>query len=128
MDGSLNSHSSSVGDSEKMDEICKSRSVQELAEQYIDECISESPKRLPNFAGFFRWLRLSADARDHFMEAHEGEYRTLMMILEDEAWNSSLPPSIVSNYIKQYFSDDDKGGTQCEMTLTFAHDITKDGE
>ena len=117
-------------DKERVDKICKSRSTKKLAEQYIKFCLSETPKRLPNIAGFFRWLKLSATARDHFKEAYEEEYKTVKMIFEDEALNSPLPPSIVSAYMKQYFSteigeDNSKRG---EITLSFEHDIYHDGE
>ena len=52
------------------------------------------------------------------------------MIFEDEALNSPLPPSIVSAYMKQFFScePDDEAEHRGGITLTFEHDIERDGE
>ena len=125
-----NPNSSMSNDAKKVDDICQEGDTECLIERYVDFCLSEDPKRLPNIAGFFRWLKLSATAMDHFKSAHPDDYRTLKMILEDEALNSSRPPSIVSAYIKQYFSydgeeiSDDRTG----ITLLFEHDIKRDGE
>ena len=117
-------------DIQKVDKICESKTVRKLAEQYISFCLSEETPRLPNISGFFRWLKLSAAARDHFKSAHRDEYRTVKMIFEDEALNSPLPPSIVSAYMKQFFScePDDETESKGGITLTFEHDIERDGE
>lgn len=113
-----------------VDSLCSEGSPEKRAEQYITFCLTREPPRLPNMAGFFRWMGLSAAARDHFKKAHSERYRTIKMIFEDEALNSPLPPSIVSAYMKQYFSAEDEpsdrepGG----ITLMFEHDIERDGE
>ena len=116
---------SDIGETERLDKICQSNSVPNLAEQYVSVCLAESPPRLPNISGFFRWLKLSAAARDYFKNVYSQEYQTLNMIFEDEALNSSLPPSIVSAYIKQYFSSENEPR---EITVAFEHDIKRDGE
>ena len=102
---------------------------EELAEQYISFCLSSEPARLPNMAGFFRWMRLSASARDRFKTDHPEEYMTIIMFFEDEALNSPLPPSIVSAYMKQYFSIEEHPAENNDgITLIFEHDILHDGE
>ena len=117
-------------DIKKVDSICIRSSARKLTEQYIEFCLSSEPQRLPNISGFFRWLKLSAAARDHFISAHADEYQTVKMIFEDEALNSPLPPSIVSAYMKQCFSreDDAEERKTGEITLLFEHDIRRDGE
>lgn len=119
-------------DIKTVEKLCEKRSPERKAEQYITFCLSSDPPRLPNMAGFFRWMKLSAEARDHFKTAYPEIYRTVKMIFEDEALNSPLPPSIVSAYMKQLFSDDDGESVTNEestgLTLFFEHDIEHDGE
>ena len=118
-----------------IDGICQGGKLIRLAEKYIKFCLTgESKKpRLPNICGFFRWLKLSALALDRLKRLHPEKYRTLLMIFEDEALNSELPPSIVSTYMKQSFAHkegDDEGETResCgPITLVFDHDINRDG-
>lgn len=114
----------------RVDDICANGEVRELTEQYVDFCLSEERQRLPNISGFFRWLKMPAAARDHFISAHRDDYRTVKMIFEDETLNSPLPPSIVSAYVRQCFADDDDGEPQktSGITLEFEHDINHDGE
>ena len=112
-----------------MDSICQSGRIIELTEKYVSFCLSEEKQRLPNISGFFRWLKMPASARDHFINEHKDDYRTVKMIFEDETLNSPLPPSIVSAYIRQYFDGDDEGEAPSGgITLTFEHDICRDGE
>jgi len=130
-----------INESELIDDICQRNTMSELAEQYINFCLCTDIEndskhtrrvRLPNICGFFRWLRLSASALDKLKRDHREEYRTLQMIFEDEALNSSLPPSIISTYMKQSFSsrtdDEGMGESSCgPITLIFEHDIDHDG-
>lgn len=118
-----------------VDEFCRNGSPEMLAEQYVDFCLGAERPRLPNISGFFRWLTLPAAARDHFIYNYPESYKTVRMIFEDEALNSPLPPSIVSAYMKQYFSADgekDSGADTADrsdgITLIFEHDIFHDGE
>ena len=115
-----------------VDEFCRNGSPEMLAEQYINFCLNEERPRLPNISGFFRWLTLPAAAKDHFIHTYPESYRTVRMIFEDEALNSPLPPSIVSAYMKQYYSDAGNPKDDSEqsegITLIFEHDIFHDGE
>ena len=118
-----------------IDGICQSGKLVKLAEKYIKFCLVQEAKkpRLPNICGFFRWLKLSASALDRLKRLHSEKYRTLLMIFEDEALNSELPPSIVSTYMKQSFAHKEEDGESetresCgPITLVFDHDINRDG-
>lgn len=123
--------SSPESDCRRIDEICLKRSPEELAEQYISFCLEQNEPRLPNMAGFFRWMRLSAAAREHFKVQYPEKYQTIRMFFEDEALNSPLPPSIVSSYMKQFFAKDENDCVPIDkpsITLLFEHDIVHDGE
>jgi len=116
---------------ELIDEIVEERKLVDLAEEYVDFCkINEN--RLPNMAGFFRRLGFGARELDHLKSTHRDEYRTVLMIFEDEAINSVRPPSLVSSYMRQYFNNDEADGgseQRCgPITLVFDHDISVDGE
>ena len=129
-EGIVHSHDT-LRDIEKVDDFCRNGFPEMLAEQYVDFCLARDHPRLPNMAGFFRWMELSAAARDHFIRAYPESYKTVRMIFEDEALNSPLPPSIVSAYMKQHFaSEQEDGSSQHEgkLTLIFEHDIEHDGE
>ena len=96
----------SKNDEDIIDSICDKGRLIKMAEKYILACLDTERKkpRLPNICGFFRWLKLSATALDRLKRSHHEKYRTLLMIFEDEALNSELPPSIISTYMKQSFT------------------------
>ena len=119
-----------------IDSLCQGDRIIKKAEKYISFCLDLQPKkpRLPNICGFFRWLRLGAIALDKLKKAYPEKFRTLLMLFEDEALNSELPPSIISTYMKQSFSkdaDEKPSGVSEEcgpITLVFDHDINIDGQ
>lgn len=124
-------------DESLIDSICQNSRLIKLAEKYIAFCLSPDLKkpRLPNICGFFRWLKLSSGALDKLKKAYPEKFRTLLMIFEDEALNSELPPSIISTYMKQSFVRKEDGDEGDEMnrscgpiTLVFDHDINLDGQ
>ena len=127
----------SKNDEDIIDGICTKNRLIKLAEKYILGCLDSERKkpRLPNICGFFRWLKLSAAALDRLRRLYPEKYRTLLMIFEDEALNSELPPSIISTYMKQSFTrrddeedDDSVSEKGCgPITLVFDHDIDRDG-
>lgn len=125
----------SKNDEDIIDSICDKGRLIKMAEKYILACLDTERKkpRLPNICGFFRWLKLSAAALDRLKSLHREKYRTLLMIFEDEALNSELPPSIISTYMKQSFmrqDEDDEGTSEKScgpLTLVFDHDIDIDG-
>ena len=123
-------------DESVIDGLCQSDRIIKKAEKYISFCLNMQPKkpRLPNICGFIRWLRLGSVALDKLRRAYPEKFRTLLMLFEDEALNSELPPSIISTYMKQSFikDDDDKKSEAREdcgpITLVFDHDIKLDGQ
>ena len=126
----------SKNDEDIIDGICEKDKLIRFAEKYILHCLESERKRprLPNVCGFFRWLKLGAAALDRLRRIYPEKYRTLLMIFEDEALNSELPPSIISTYMKQSLTgrDDEGEGTTGEknvgpITLIFDHDIDHDG-
>ena len=126
----------SKNDEDIIDGICEKGRLIKMAEKYILACLDTERKkpRLPNICGFFRWLKLSAAALDRLKSLHHEKYRTLLMIFEDEALNSELPPSIISTYMKQSFmrQDEENEGAASRkslgpLTLIFDHDIDSDG-
>ena len=123
-------------DESVIENICQKNRLIKKAEKYIDFCLDPELKkpRLPNICGFFRWLRLGALAMDKLRREYPEKFRTLLMLFEDEALNSELPPSIISTYMKQSFLKDfeDKPREVSEdcgpITLVFDHDINLDGQ
>ena len=113
-----------------VDDIVATDNMIPICDEYVRHCKAEDG-RLPNMAGFFRWLRFGAADLDHFRTYHKDCYRTIMMIFEDETINSSRPPSLVSSYLKQYFRSEEDGEvseSSCgPITLVFDHDIDVDG-
>ena len=129
-------HVATKNDEDIIDGICQKGRLVRLAEKYILTCLDATQRkpRLPNICGFFRWLKLSAIAMDRLKKCYPEKYRTLLMIFEDEALNSELPPSVISTYMKQSFmrQGDDDEATVSEkgcgpITLVFDHDIDNDG-
>ena len=115
---------------ELIDDVVATGMLTELAEEYVRYC-RDNDARLPNMAGFFRRLGFGARELDRLKSAYRDEYRTVMMIFEDEAINSPRPPSLVSSYMKQYFKDDEREEVESRcgpITLVFDHDIGIDGE
>ena len=88
----------------------------------------------PNVAGFCRFLGVSTGELERLGGEYPEEYGRILAVLEDEALNSELPPSIISTYMKQSFTrrDDEGDETISEkdvgpITLIFDHDIDRDG-
>ena len=117
-----------------IDRLCEGGKLIKKAEKYITFCLETQGKRprLPNICGFFRWLKLSAIALDKLKRAYPQIFRTLLMLFEDEALNSELPPSIISTYMKQSFINTESKEEAYEdcgpITLVFDHDIKLDGQ
>ena len=122
-------------DESVIDRLCEGGLLIKKAEKYISFCLETGHKkpRLPNICGFLRWLKLGALALDKLKKAYPEKFRTLLMLFEDEALNSELPPSIISTYMKQSFARDDGKDEEVRencgpITLIFDHDIKVDGQ
>ena len=122
----------SKNDEDIIDGICEKGRLIKMAEKYIIHCLEPDRKRsrLPNICGFFRWLKLSAAALDRLKSFHKDKYRTLLMIFEDEALNSALPPAVLTAYLKRrlgYDREDDEQSSAEPLQICFEHDILGDG-
>lgn len=84
----------------------------------------------PNLAGFCRFLKISTSELEELGKKFPEDYSRLLTILEDEALNSKLSPTIVSAYMKKRLGYDKiplaQNNTQLE--IKFEHDIFEDGE
>ena len=99
-----------------------------------DENTKESktgpPPIFPNLAGFCRFLNISTSELEELGKQFPNHYNRLLTILEDEALNSKLSPTIVSAYMKKRLGYDRTNPIQnnTQMEIKFEHDIFEDGE
>ena len=111
----------------------------DLLLQYLTLCHQGSradPKHpiLPNLAGFCRFLGCGTAELEELRGTHPALLDRLTAILEDEALNALLSPTLLNAYLKRRLSYADKAeeahtGAECgEMRLVFDHDILEDGE
>ena len=91
-------------------------------------------RRLPNPAGFCRFLSLERDAYAALEREFPTEVGRMRAVFEDEALNSGLPASVLGLYLKGLLgaeedppsgAEESRGGG--DILVTFAHDILSDG-
>ena len=96
----------------------------------IKETKASTTFLFPNLAGFCRFLNISTSELEELGKKFPEHYNRLLTILEDEALNSKLSPTIVSAYMKKRLGYDKiplaQNNTQLE--IKFEHDIFEDGE
>lgn len=118
-----------------MDKKPEGFNVQELlplAEEYITDCGAGG--RIPNIAGFYRFLGISAERFAELAEKHPEEAAQLRDIFEDEAINSEMPPSLLGSYLKARLGYGDVPTSKppnddtAQLRVVFEHDILHDGE
>ena len=90
-------------------------------------------KRLPNPAGFCRFLGLERNAFRKLESEFPKEIGRMRAVFEDEALNADLPATVLSFYLKYLFGEDESGGGEAgetggEIRVVFAHDILEDGK
>ena len=94
-------------------------------------------QRLPNPAGFCRYLNTGLSDMAALAEHFPHEYDKLIAIFEDEALNSDVSPTLLSAYFKKRLSysyerlgerDAATDGGSKEVRFCFEHDIFADGE
>lgn len=123
-----------------------------LLERYLMECGActtrdgvgkdgernvKKARRLPNPAGFCRFLGLSREAFSELFLEFPHEAGRICAVFEDEALNSDLPASILSLYLKYLLTggaeiprgtEEDAGENgEGAILVTFEHDILTDG-
>lgn len=87
--------------------------------------------RLPNPAGFCRFLELDRDAFGQLEAEFPVEIGRMRAVFEDEALNSELSPSVLGFYLKLLLGEQgDEEGAEGDghLTVTFEHDILTDGK
>ena len=85
----------------------------------------------PNLSGLCRYVGVGLSDVSKFSEEYPDEYDKLLAILEDEALNSDLSPTILSAYLKKrlsYVKESECGENAKEVRFRFEHDIFADGE
>ena len=119
-----------------------------LLEKYIASChpLPEedgtiSPKaskktegRFPNLAGFCRFLHIGTEDLTELSEEYPDAIAYVYAVLEDEALNSSVSPTLLTAYLKRRLGYDreperkDKPmPTDLQPIIRFEHDIYGDG-
>lgn len=90
---------------------------------------SSEKTSFPNLAGFCRFLGISACELEDFCEQFPQLHGRILAILEDEALNSKLSPTLVSAYLKKRLGYDgsEKKQNPSQLEISFEHDIFEDG-
>ena len=88
-------------------------------------------KIFPNLAGFCRYLGISTDELEPLARKQPTLYGRMLTVLEDEALNSNLSPTLLSSYLKKrlgYDASTQKPSADGQLEIRFEHDIIEDGE
>ena len=131
---------------ERLRSACARGTAIRLAEKYVQYCREQDPpesaeakrsaklvRRFPNLAGFCRYLGIGTEDLHTLSEEFPQEGARLLAIFEDEALNSSLPPALLSTYLKRRLGyergdrEDDTSPYE-PLQISFEHDILEDGE
>lgn len=128
---------------ERLRSACTRGTARRLLEQYIKICHEQSDalpsdakrtakpvRRLPNLAGFCRYLAIGTEDFRRVADEFPDEIAPLFAILEDEALNSALPPAVLSAYLKRrlgYEREEEELPSE-PLQICFEHDILGDGE
>ena len=128
---------------ERLRSACTRGTARFLLEQYINFCHEQSDappsdakrtakpmRRFPNLAGFCRYLAIGTEDFRRVADEFPDEIAPLLAIFEDEALNSTLPPAVLSNYLKKRLGyDREEDALSAEpLQICFEHDILGDGE
>lgn len=98
-----------------------------------DTKTAKTGKRLPNPAGFCRFLDLEREAYERLEAEFPVEVGRMRAIFEDEALNAALPASVLGFYLKYLLGEKEEDGDGVErgdggeIFVSFAHDILTDG-
>ena len=139
-----------------LEELCENGRLEELLESYLELCASQpsedgavsseenqtkKPPRLkskeqpkasfPNLAGFCRFLGVSTGELERLGGEYPEQYGRILAVLEDEALNSDLSPTLLSAYLKRRLGYDTPAralAQKDQICISFEHDIIEDGE
>ena len=124
-------------------DACRRNSLNRILEKYIRSCreatqtdgaptrrAQKQSGKFPNLAGFCRFYGISIDELEGISSELPHEISQLYAILEDEALNSSLPPAVLSAYLKKRLGYDKDAGASDASRINgqFEHDVFRDGE
>lgn len=124
---------------ESLLDVAGNGSLSKLLSHYLEECrqakdsVTGKPeRRFPNLAGFCRFVGCGVSEADALKSTDAEQYDFLCAVLEDEALNALLSPTVISAYLKRRLGYAEKSETatqtDCgEMRLIFEHDIAQDG-
>ena len=129
---------------------CERGRLLQLAEKYVLWCDmaaqntkeegNEAKKqkrksaRLPNVAGFCRFLGIGASEYASLSKSYPDEFEKVECLFEDEALNSEVSPTLLGVYLKRRLGYDESTKIQKNdvdvgaLKLIFEHDILADGE
>ena len=131
---------------ERLLSACQRSRAVRLLEKYIQSCQQipdadggEAPSgrrsarprhRVPNLAGFCRYLGIGWEEFSRVTEEFPEETQRLYAVLEDEALNSALPPAVLSAYLKRRlgYEREEEELPSDPLQICFEHDILSDGE
>lgn len=85
----------------------------------------------PNVAGFCRFLGVSTGELERLGGEYPEEYGRILAVLEDEALNSDLSPTLITAYLKRRLGYDAPSravAQKDQICISFEHDIIEDGE
>ena len=119
--------------------------LREMLEEYVTLCHppqkteegrprsrSSTPcgDRFPNLAGFCRFLGCSTEEWLAMERDYPIPFGRLRAVLEDEALNATLSPTVIGAYLKRRLGYDNATDTRTgeQLTVRFEHDIWEDGE
>ena len=84
--------------------------------------------RFPNIAGFCRYLGASPEEWQKAEESFPLECGRIRAVLEDEALNAALSPTVLGAYLKKRLGYEKDGEISGSVSVYFEHDILSDGE
>lgn len=140
---------------DRLRELCKSGEIYSAVEDYIRLCTPEddgitsngapsqknsTSKRskdrdigssFPNLAGFCRYLGIGTEELEALANEYPLLYGRILAVLEDEALNSGLSPTLISAYLKKrigYENPPKPSSAEGQLEIRFEHDIFEDGE
>ena len=129
--------------SKKRAELCNQRICKKLPRlfrEYVESCRpppdadpKRSPPKLPNLAGFCRYIGCGISEFDRLREYDPPLAESIRTALEDELLSACTSATILSLYMKKrlgYEGDGEAVGSELHtgaMRLIFDHDIMEDG-
>ena len=127
-----------------LDFACKNDVFNKIVEEYVLFCRDQKEEpdgklkkgvkqrgRFPNVAGLCRYLGIGDSDFERLRKKYPREVERACAILEDEALNSDVSPTVISAYFKRRLGYDKQGGGEiCDggLRVIFDHDIIEDGE